>query len=507
MAQNTRDSVLAIKEESTEGTPVSPSAGSDYVTLQSGFSVEPSFNELSNDELRSSIGMAKNILGTEQPTASFSHYLRHGGTEGTAPDFGPVLKAAFGNENTLGSELDTVAGSTSTTVELDTNEGSNYSRGNAVLVKDNSNGYSIRPVHSVSGDSLNLGFELANAPASSVNLGKYVTYSPANDNHTPLSLWFYRGDGGAVELVSGARPTSVDIEFPAGEFINQSYSFEGIEYFFDPLEVTSSNDHLDFTDSSTTTFNVTVAQKVYKDPKELAQALQDAMNNTSTGDSYTVTYIDIGTDSAKFKFEEDGNNNFELNWNTGTNAANTVGTLIGFDTSSDDTGNSSYTSDNAIDYSSPQTPSYDSNVDPLVAKNNELYIGDQADNVCISASNVSFSLSTTRSVISDICATTGQSGSIYSEREATAEVTALLETGDADKFNRFRKNTDTRMMYAFGEKSASDWVAGKSGCLYFPNATISSFSLGDEGGLVTMSMTVKAYVDSAGKGEVYLNFL
>ena len=96
MALQTRNSALAVMKEVTEGTPVAPSASSDYVALQDDFSMSPSFNVLANAELKASIGTAKPILGSENPTASFSHYLRSSGVEGQAPNFGTMLEAAYG---------------------------------------------------------------------------------------------------------------------------------------------------------------------------------------------------------------------------------------------------------------------------------------------------------------------------------------------------------------------------------------------------------------------------
>ena len=72
MAIQTRNSALAVKVETTEGTPVVPAAGSDYVALQDDFSMSPAFEVLDNAELKASLGKAKSVLGLEQPSASTS---------------------------------------------------------------------------------------------------------------------------------------------------------------------------------------------------------------------------------------------------------------------------------------------------------------------------------------------------------------------------------------------------------------------------------------------------
>jgi hypothetical protein len=64
-----------------------------------------------------------------------------------------------------------------------------------------------------------------------------------------------------------------------------------------------------------------------------------------------------------------------------------------------------------------------------------------------------------------------------------------------------------RFAYNFGIKSGGNWQAGYCGNLYIPTATITSYSLTDLDSVVGVEMELKAFVDSSGNGEVYLNFL
>lgn len=503
MAELTRSSVMAVMEESTEGTPVIPSGASDYTALQDGFDVDPAFNVLETTELRSSIGVSKPILGLEQPTGSFAHYIRHSGVEGTAPDFNLFLKAAFGAETAQSTQRTTTTGSTTSVVELAAG-GSDYARGKAILVKDGTNGYSIRPVHSVSSNSLTLGFNLTAAPASGVSLGKYVNYSPVNSGHPSLSIWMYRGNGGAIEMLSGARVTELSVDINAGEIINGSFSLAGVKYHYDPINILSTDTKLDFLDNVTTRV-ATIAVGLYRDPHELASALQTSMNSLGSANTFTVSYSDIGANAGKFTISSTGST-LSLLWNTGANTANTVGDKIGFSTAADDTGALTYTSDNAQSWVSPYSPSYDS-ADPLVAKDNELLIGDSDDTVALCAQSASINMALTRQEIACVSAVSGVAGSIISQREVTVDVVALMERHDVDKLRRFRSNSDTRLLYNAGEKVGGNWVAGKCVSFYMPSASIPEFKLGDGDGLVTVEFQVKAYVDSSGNGEFYLNFL
>lgn len=498
MGFQTKKSVLAIKKETTEGTPVSPTADTDFIALQDGYSLSPEFDTLENAELTGSIGPAKPIQGFENPTASLSHYIRHSGVEGTAPGFGDLLEAAFGATVAAGTERDTVAGSTVSVINVDAGEGVEFERGEALLVKDTTNGYSIRNVLSISTDALTLAQQLSNAPASGVNLGQAVLYKPG-ESHPSLSVWDYRANEALVQLAAGMKVTEFGMEASAGELVNGSFSMEGIKAFWDPIEITASNDDLDFDDGGGEE-NVSVTQKVYRDPHELADAIQAAMD-AATADNISVTYSDS---TGKFTVASDGGT-LSLLWDTGTNTATTIGDIIGFDTSADDTGSTSYEGDNAIDLTAQFTPNFDDS-DPLVAKNNEVLLGDADDIVCFPARSVSMTMSNAKTDELELCAESGKAGSVITAREVEINIVANLQQYDADQFKRFRTNAKTQFTYNFGTKTNSNWDAGKSVNLFTPTATIESMSVTDNDGLVTLDMTLKVYV-ADGLGEIYMNFL
>ncbi len=503
MAEKNRSSVMAVVKEVTAGTPVAPTLGSQYIALQEGFSFEGTFDELENAEIKSSIGVAKSIQGTERPTASFDHYLRHSGVEGQAPGFGPCIEAVLGEVSANATERLTAAASTVSLLKL-ASGGSDFARGKAVLVKDGTNGYAIRPVDSVAGNDLTLGFDLAAAPAAGLGVGKCVNYAPLDDGHPTLSLWLYRGNGGALEMESGCRGESMSMSFEAGELINASFAFQGTKYHYNPIIIGATDIYLDFTDDGGT-FAASVPQGFYRSPHELATALADALNGTATTETYTVVYQDV---DGKFKITSTSTL-LSLLWNTGANTANSIGDKIGFSLAADDTGNAGsvgYTSDTAITLSNSITPAYD-NADPQAAKNNEVFIGDADDISCFCASSVEITVTNEVIDAECVCAESAIQEKVFSRRTVEATIVGLLERYDADKFNKFINNSDVKFLYNFGTKSGNNWVAGKCGSIYMPSATISAHVLGDNNGLVTMEITVKAYVDSTGAGEFYINFL
>jgi len=494
----TKASVLAIVEETTEGTPVSPSAAGDFIALQDDASMTPSFDVLENAEFKNSIGKAKPILGAENPTFEMSHYLRASGTAAVAPGYNLLLKSAFGDENVRSTERSTTTGSTVAVLELSAN-GSEFSKGDFVLIKDATNGYRIRALESVSTNSLTMGFQLPNAPASGVALGKDVNYKPASTGHIPLSVWHYLGNGGAKQMMSGGKVTSFGFEATAGELINANFSVEGLEYYFNPIEITASNKYLDFNDGSER--NASIAEGMYKDPYELAEALQTAGDALATN-TLTVTY---SPSTGKFTIAVN-TGTLSLLWNTGTNTANTIGTTLGFSVAADDTAATTYTSDNAISFAASYTPSYDS-ADPLAAKDHEVMLGESTDYACFHPSSVSFSLANTRSVAGDICAASGRGSSVMSERVVEVNVSSLLNQYDAQQFYRYRTGEEIKFQYSFGVKSGGNWVAGKCGGLYIGSATISELTIDDADGLVQLNLKLSAFINSAGDGEVFLGFL
>lgn len=497
---SSKNNVMAVVTEVTEGTVVDPSAGTDFVTLQPDATLTPSFQLLQNDELRASIGKAKGIQGLEEPEMSFSHYLKHSAVEGQAPELAALLEAGFGVKNVAGTERSTTSSSTTTLLKLGAG-GTDFARGRAVLVKDGTNGYAIRPVDSVATNDLTLGFPLANAPASGIACGKCVNFSPANSGHKSLSVHMFRGNGQAKELIAGAKVTEIGINAQAGELIKANFKAVGSKYFFNPIRIDSTNNKIDFY-NGTTDYHATIPSDVYRTPEDLAAAIQSAMQTAAGSSAYTCTYDYL---TGKFTFTK-ASGTFTIKWNTGTSTATTVATTIGFSAAADSSGGLTYTSASALTYDAGISPSYDA-ADPLVAKYQEILLGDGTVAQIFEAATVQFTLSNTRSLVKSIAAQSGVNSNLITAREAKVKVTALLDKHDSDKFYQFSQNAGLKFCYNFGPKVGGNWVAGKSGCLYLPTCTITSFELTDLDSVIGLSMELTSYVDSNGNGEVYLNFL
>jgi hypothetical protein len=304
MAIATKSSVLAVVPESTEGTPVAPTLATQYLAIQPDAAMTPAFETLTNEELRSSIGASKPILGLENPSFTMSHYLKASGVEGQAPAYGSLVEACLGAKTVNATEYDTVSGSTVSVLNVGSGEGASFRRGQPVLIKDGVNGFRIRAVKSISADALTLSFNVPNAPASGVNLGKAVHYYPVNTGHPTVSLWHYLGNGGATQMLAGGRCVSISGSAEAGQLVNATYTVEGVSYYFNPIEITSSSNKIDFNDGSVQV--ATIASGWYKSPQDLAIATETAMNASGSTDTFTVIYSNTDKHTHDFDVSRSG---------------------------------------------------------------------------------------------------------------------------------------------------------------------------------------------------------
>lgn len=494
-----RKTVLALVRETTEGVPVKPTLTTQYTALQDGFTMTPSFNVLTSAELKASIGKAKDELGAENPQGSVSHYIRASGVEGQDVDYHELLDASFGSKLVHGTERAAIAGSTTSLLKVGAGQGVEFPRGRAFLAKDPVNGFAIRNVLSVLGDDITLAQKLVGAPAAGVLLGKCIQYIPADQDHPTLTAWSYLGNAGAIEMMSGVRVTDLSISANAGEFINGSFTLAGVGYFFNPIEIPSTNTKLDVDDAGTPVV-ATILAKVYKDPHQLADAIAISLNGLG-GSVFTVKYDDA---AGKFVITSSGAS-FGLLNNTGVNAANSFAAIIGFDVSADKTGALTYTSDLAQSWAAPQLPAYDA-ASANVAKSNEVMLGGLNDIACFGAQSFQCNIQNTKTDIPDLCEDSGKSGSLFTQRVVTAQVTYLLKKHEAEKFRAFREGSSVALTYNFGQKVGGQWKAGSIVNLYFPTMTITALDIQDSNGLCVVQCSLSAYVD-AGQPEVFLNLL
>ncbi len=406
---------------------------------------------------------------------------------------------------TNGIERVTDAGCTTSALVL-TAGGADFDTKKAVLVKGAV--YEIRPVQSRSGQTLTLGFQLANAaPGAGVAVGMPITWIPVSSGHPTLSLWLYRANEANIEAIQGALVTSMQISLDVGTPLNIAFQAGGTKFFFDPIEITAANKFIDAIDDGGA-ITTSITAKTYRSPLELASAIESALNAVSV-DTWTVTYNSRGASAGKFTIASDGGTT-TLTWKTGPHGSDNldthIGTKLGFSDAANSTGANTYTSATAQSWADALTPDLDDS-DPLVAKGMEILLGDFDNYIspCVQTMNSNVGLDT--SDVKCLKASSGITAKSVKKRNNTMEITALLEQHDADIFDRFINGRTTRACFNWGPKDGDNWMEGRSGCLYMPQSKISGFKIQDSDGAAVYAITISPIGGASASPEIFFTAL
>ncbi len=492
-----RASVFAVTKEDTAGVYKGPIA-SDYVPLRPDNSLSFEPEKLDSDEFVNDIGATKSANGKENVSGSHSAYLKHSGVDGQEPELGVFYESLMGAKNVPISEQVTISGCTTTVLKVGSGVGASFVQGQAVIVKK-ANGYEIRNIDSIVGDYLNLNFALTSAPTAGVGLGKAITYLPVAEGAPTFSTTKNISNGFAKEISAGNTTSEASFTMDANGYGEVSFSFNGTNYAFNPILIGATNKYIDIKDNGGV-IAVEIGEALYRTPVALAQAIEAALNASSV-ETYTCSFSSV---TGKFTIASSTSVLLELLWNTGTNAANSIGITLGFLVASNDTGAVTYTSDNAQSYAASVTPAYDDD-NKIVIKGAELFIGSSVDNVCICAQSVSITISKELTDVDCICEETGVSEKIPTSRTAEMQVTALMKKHDVELLNALLANTDVSAIINAGPKLGGNYIAGKSFNAYMQKATVSSYTTeGDS--FAQVSITLSGFVTTS-KKDIYLNFV
>lgn len=493
-----RASLFGIKEEVTQGVYIAPTTGADILALRPGNELSYEPEPLDNDELLNDIGSAKSSVGKESVSGKHPAYLRHSGVEGQEPQLGLLYESILGSKYIVATEEVTIGGCTVSIIKLGAGLGANCRVGQALLIKDGVNSYSIRNIKSISGDDLTLNFNLNTAPAAGVGLGKAIVYIPAAQGHPSFSTTKWLGNGFAKECSAGNTVTTVGLKAAANGYAELEFAFEGTEYLFNPVIITATNKYLDVTDD-TGTIAISVPEGIYKTPIELADALHAACNGAST-ENYTVTYNSL---TGKFTIASTSTL-LTLLWNTGANTANSIGTTLGFLVAADDSGSLTYTSDNELSYACAITPTFDGG-ELIVMKGAQLCVGTETDNVSLITQDATINITKEVEDVDDFCEASGISEKIPVGRAAEMTITMALKKHDAGLLDALLKNSTIGAMLNAGSKSGGNWIAGQCFNMYLQSATVSKYTTtGDS--FIQVELGLKGFVTTTTK-DIYLNFV
>lgn len=515
-----RRSTAAIVLKSFEGDLTKPTSGGQFLALQPDFSLNPNFNVTENVELKDDIMSGKNIVTGEAPTGTMSHYLAGSGTAGTAPEYGPLLQSSFGGFRTIGAELTLTAGSTTSVLKLSTAQAAQLKKGDAVLVKDTANGWSVRPVESISGTDVTLGFNLESAPGTGVKIGRFVTYFPISDNLPVLDIWHYIGGGeSGVENIKDCRVTSISMAATAKDLINGTYSFEGTAYRFNQdykenFTLFEYNNKFYIRKTANgAPITVTLSAKSYDDGAALAAEIQSKVRTQAALASFTAVFA-----SNKFTFDATAAFLPDFSLNADVPEGNmALGDILGFSKESQAGKTPDMTAKTGAndakmyrDYGHGLTESYDES-DPIIARGQQIFIGDASDNICIDSSSVTINVNTPKQLITSICEESGNYKSLIGSRSATVSVSAHLEDDDRRFFDKFQRGDTTQFAFVAGKKTSVNgklqWKAGETFVVYGSPASITSWAVTGSNDVYMLDLELTCYSPGDGTGSIFMSYV
>ena len=497
----TKSNVLSMVKEDVEGTLKAEALNSDFIPLRSGYSMSGAINSVDSDEfIAGDIGASKSFTTDEAPTASIPLYLRGSGVEGQEPEIGKVFEGVLGSKTLNATEYDLIAGSTVSVLKVDTGEGNNFKKGQAVLVKDSVNGWSVRMIKAVNSDDLTLNFDLPAAPAVGVKLGKAINYAPGL-NHPSYSVHRYQSadaNSAFKDSMAGAKVNSLGLTFAANGLGEGTAEMTGLGYYWNPITIDNTNNKIDFNDGSVRV--ATLANKVYKTPIALAEEIALKM------DAVATNTISCSYDNSNGKFTISVNTGtLTLLCDSGANKLADVFETIGFATTADKSGATEYTSDAGISFIPSVVPAYDTS-DSVVIKGAQFLIGDRTKIDCRKASNVEFSIETTVNRVPSVCSDTGIDSTVATERAVTLSGTLILSKYEAELMDKFFNNTTTQLQFTAGPKTSAQWRAGETFSIAFGNASITAHTVAESDGYHVVNLEAKAFVNSD-LSDCYINFL
>lgn len=521
-----RRSTAAIVLKHFESMLRKPTAGSQFIALQPDFSLNPNFTTTENIELKDDIMSGKNIVTGEAPGGTLSHYFTGSGKPGVAPEYGPILQTTFGGYRALPAEVMTVAGSTRSILKFSEGNAAMFTKGDGMLIKDNANGWALRPVESVNGDEVTLGFQLSAAPAAGVGTSQYVTYFPLNDNLPVFDIWHYLGGGeSGVETIANCRTTSLTINATAKDLINSTFNFEGTDYGFneeyvDNLTLFESNNTFRLiSEKSKAGELVTLEAKKYEnsdgdpDPAALAAEFQAKVRRVTGYSAATMSY---SATTKKFTFTSTKGYNLDFYSEGGGNPS--LAKILGYkqeDVLDNDLRTGAFTSPNTLfltrDYRHGLTEVYD-DADPIIARGQRLFIGDLTDNICIDSSSVTINIGTPRSLITSICEESGNYASLINARMATISVSAHLQDDDRRFFDKFQDGDDIRFAFMAGRKDRQDdgtfqWKAGESFIVYGSPASITNWNITSSNEVYMLDLEMTCFSEGDGLGSIFVSYV
>lgn len=222
-----RNTIVGIKAETTEGTFNAPGAG-DVVAVVDIPEYAPEIEKLDRNVIKGSLGVQKPLAGLHTGSINLKYELRAAGVTANVsdqPEAHELLKNAWGKYN-AGTNATVAAGSTATVINVGVGEGATFAVGDMVMILGE-----VRAVRSIAADALTLNYALgAGAPAATTPVRAAHNYKPSSDGaytHLSAALWFDAETSGVLVKAKGCKTetfTLADVEVGSIPHVEQSLS-------------------------------------------------------------------------------------------------------------------------------------------------------------------------------------------------------------------------------------------------------------------------------------------
>lgn len=224
-------SSVFLKEETTEGVYVAPSASDAIEVLSDGVGFEYNREEVQRNLLSSTIEVNASRVGLSSVSGAVPVEFKSGSAEGNYPREKVLYKSLLGGQRQVSSTSITKTGNTSTVLQIEDADISKYSKGDIIVVKQAS-AHEARPIVAIDtttgSANITLGVALTSAPADNVVISKTATFFH-DDNAPTFSVTNYIG-GEIKEEVTGCRSVSASLEsWEGGAVSNFNFSVEGLD--------------------------------------------------------------------------------------------------------------------------------------------------------------------------------------------------------------------------------------------------------------------------------------
>lgn len=227
------ESTLGLVPEATEGTynPVSAGDGSEYIqVLSEGVELNKSREELSRDLLTDTVEQESSRVGMSEVQGTIPVELAaSAAAEGDAPQsLDVLLRSLLGGKRQI--TADQTSGASHTTTTINFSDTSAFSVNDCVLIKDTTNGYSIRPISAITTNtSITLAIALDNAPPDSTVVAQVTTYYHDTSNAITFSAEHNLGSQAIQQQVAGLRAASMSVEnWSVGQIPTCNFSVQGL---------------------------------------------------------------------------------------------------------------------------------------------------------------------------------------------------------------------------------------------------------------------------------------